>query len=297
METEQGLIDLSGRAVFRLSGADRVRYLNGQVSNDVAKASAETVIEACVCNLKGKLEGVISITETSEEDAFLIDAPGELRESLFLRLDRYIIADDCELEDVSDEMALVHAIGEPAVDLPGAAWRASNRFGSAGFDLWTTPDSLAAVLGQGRVLSPEVVEEIRMLHGVPKWGADIDEEVLPAEARIEKRAVDFVKGCYLGQEVISRIESVGKVNRLLTLVVAEKPGAVLESGWGVFPEGAEKAIGRIGSTIFSRSLERSIGLAILKRAALASEAKLVTGPEPDKVETDLQIREFKDGGQ
>ena len=77
--------------MLQLSGADRVRYLNGQVSNDVTRATWKSAIEACVCNLKGKLDGVVFITASVDGGVFLIDAPGELRDSLFARLDRYII--------------------------------------------------------------------------------------------------------------------------------------------------------------------------------------------------------------
>ena len=186
MTAQPSLVDLSGRTKFRLSGGDRVRYLNGQVSNDVNRASESAAIEACVCNVKGKLDGVVHITESDDGPSFLIDAPGELRESLLTRLGRYIIADDCELADVTDELALVHVPGEPPADLPGARWRKSNRLGPDGFDLWVTPESLESVLEAGGTMPPAEIEEMRILHGIPKWGAELTPEILPAEAGLDR---------------------------------------------------------------------------------------------------------------
>lgn len=298
MAIEQGLIDLSARAVFRLSGSDRVRYLNGQVSNDVTRVSPDNTIEACVCNLKGKLDGVVFISDSSDGEAFWIDAPAELRESLFARLSRYIIADDCELEDITGELALVHAVGEPSLDLPGANWRNANRFGPVGFDLWVTPDSLGRVLESGGSMDPEAVEEMRILHGIPKWDAELTEEVLPAEAGLDRRAIDFQKGCYLGQEVVSRIESVGRVNRVLSLVACRDPEAKLEAGQEIFPEAGEnvKAAGRIGSAVFSREWGRFVGLAILKGDVSGAESELVTRAGNDKMAVRLETRKFKNQG-
>lgn len=296
MTTQPCLVDLSDRAKFQLTGPDRVRYLNGQVSNDVTRASTTAAIEACVCNLKGKLDGLITITESSDGETLRIDAPGELRESLFARLSRYIIADDCELEDVTEELALVHSIGEPAGELPGAQWRQSNRFGPDGFDLWLTPGSLEKVLATGGIVASSAIEEIRILHGIPRWGAELTPDVLPAEVGLDKRAVDFQKGCYLGQEVVSRIESVGRVNRVLSLLVCGDPAAQLEAGWGVFSSGEEKPAGQISSVIFSEELGRFAGLAVLKRQFSGPESKLVTGPAHDNMAIGLEVREFKDGG-
>ena len=97
------------RAKFKLSGADRVRYLNGQASNDVRKLTPETAMHACVMTAKGKMSADIFIS--AAEDHLLVDAEPSLCESLAARLERYIISDDVTLEDVTDELSLVHVIG------------------------------------------------------------------------------------------------------------------------------------------------------------------------------------------
>src|SRR5262249_31576425 len=89
--------DLSARAKFRVTGADRFRFLNGQITNDLRKASETVAIEACVLNAKGKVNAHIFIAALGE--SFLVDAEPDLRETLEARLERYVIADDVQIED------------------------------------------------------------------------------------------------------------------------------------------------------------------------------------------------------
>ena len=207
-------IDLAGRTVLRLEGGDRQRYLNGQVSNDVNKLDGGNAIAACVTTLKGKLDALVVITE--HEGAYLIDSERELREPLLARLDKYIIADDCELGDVSDDWHLVHVLGE--WQSAAGITRRCQRFGTPGTDLWIpvgepVPDGL-------ELLSADEAEALRIAKAVPKWGVELTPDTLPAEAGLDANAIDFHKGCYIGQEVISRIKSVGRVNRKLVQLQA-----------------------------------------------------------------------------
>lgn len=195
------VIDLSARAKLRLTGEDRVRFLNGQVSNDVRRASRADAVYACVMTIKGKMCADAYIH--AGPDCLLLDAPAGLREVLTARLERYIIADDVTLEDVTDEYTVHHVIGGA---LAGVS---ANRVGHPGIDLWG--DARASV-PVGNLLSAAQAEMVRILAGIPAWGAELGEDTLPAEADLEARAVDFAKGCYLGQEVVSRIKSVGHVN-------------------------------------------------------------------------------------
>ena len=116
-ETERAFfLDLSARAKLRVTGADRFRFLNGQITNDLRKANETAAIEACVLNAKGKLNAQIFIGALGE--TFLIDAEPELRETLRARLERYVIADDVQIEDVTDEFSLFHVFTEepPALE-------------------------------------------------------------------------------------------------------------------------------------------------------------------------------------
>lgn len=296
------LVDLSGRAKYRFTGPDRERYLNGQVSNRVDLATTETSIPACVCNVKGKLDGLVYLTASSEGDALLVDGPGEIREALFQRLDRYLIADDCELSDVSEEFGLIHVLGT-LPDLPGARWRNASRFGAPGHDLWTTRDTLDSLRESGHRICGENDPELdtfRIRHGVPRWGNELDETILPAEAGLDRTAVDFHKGCYLGQEVVSRIESVGRVNRTLCLLSIDPGASKPASGDSVFPtdEPASPEEARPVGRITSVSQEGEWALAYLKRDWSASETRLVSRSPDGKVgEVGLEVRTFESGGE
>ncbi|MCB1076450.1 MAG: folate-binding protein YgfZ [Verrucomicrobiae bacterium] len=289
------LIDLSSRAKFRLTGADRERYLNGQVTNQVKLATPEKAIEACVCNVKGKLEGVVHITRSADGEAFWIDGPPELRDSLFARLGRYIIADDCELEDVTDDFGLVHALGEWP-DLPGAVWKASNRWGMPGVDLWVERDSLPKILSAGAPMDAEALEDLRIRNGIPRWGAEWNADTLPAEVRLDERAVDFHKGCYVGQEVVSRLESVGRVNRLLVAIEAITDGGVATVGAEVFSaddSSGEKPSGMVTSV----TSDGRRALAIVKRDLSEPETKLVLRENEGKLGSQIwEVRTLGSGG-
>src|SRR5437870_13579190 len=110
--------DLSPRAKLRLTGADRIRFLNGQMTNDVRKAGAEATQESCVLNAKGHLDAHLFLFATPNE--IWIDADEELREQLQARLERYVIADDVTIEDVTDQFALFHVLGESEPKISGA---------------------------------------------------------------------------------------------------------------------------------------------------------------------------------
>jgi folate-binding protein YgfZ len=267
------LLDLSERAVWRLAGADRVRYLNGQVTNDMRRVRPDAALQACVTTAKGRLCGVIFVS--SAPDFLRIDAEAELRESLAARFERYIIADDAVLEDVTGEECLFHLIAPVASATPamapaappGVIVRAASRFGRAGFDFIAPAaerDALLEALAAHAVLVPPALAEcLRIEAGVPRWGVELNEETLPPEAALDEAAIDYHKGCYIGQEVISRIKSVGHVNRQLAGFTAAGP---LSAGMTLHLEAdPEKSAGEITSAAWSFGLESWAALGYLKR--------------------------------
>ena len=228
---------LLARAIFKLTGADAVRYLNGQCSQDVRLVTEQTALYAVITNFKGKLDGDCFIRRHNGD--IFIDCPIELREDLFMRLDRYIIADDAELTDVTDAFDILHTI-EPAIT-PENSWSA-NRFGQDGVDQFYAKASAPTA-----TLNPTEIEKSRISHKFPLWGAELDNDTLPPEASLETRAISYTKGCYTGQEVISRIRSAGKTNRHLVLLETTTP---LSAGSPLLCEGAteDKPAGNITST-------------------------------------------------
>lgn len=256
-----GFFQLSGQTILRLTGLDRVRYLNGQVSNDVRKLGDAATLSACVMNAKGRLCAHVTIAK--RDDSLFIDAAPELRAPLAQRLERYIIADDALLEDVSDEWALFHVVAESCAE---AGSRQSRRLVPSGFDL-IVPTGEAAALRERLSaelvdITPAVIESLRIENGVPRWGAELDESTLPAEAGLDLSAVDFHKGCYVGQETVSRIKSIGHVNRTLRFLVGGE--AAIPVGAQLFAANGAPA-GKVTSSAWSFALSRQVALGYVKR--------------------------------
>jgi folate-binding protein YgfZ len=286
-----GLIDLSDRAKWRLSGADRVRYLNGQVTNDIRLVRSDAALAACVTTAKGRLCGLVQVS--AGPDFLRIDAECAVRDSLTARLERYIIADDASLRDVTDEECLFHLL-PPA--LPGSLGsvetRTARRFGRPGVDIMAPRSEQARVsrdlAAAFPLLSPPVVESLRIEAGVPRWGAELTEETLPPEAGLDESAIDYYKGCYIGQEVISRIKSVGHVNRRLVGFISQEPlSAPMRVTDAADPE---VAAGEITSATWSFGLETWVGLGYLKRGFEQKVLRARTAPAGAAVS--VQAREL-----
>lgn len=334
-----GVFDLSARTKLLLTGADCVRFLNGQVTANVKKLDAETALPACVTTAKGKLSAEVFISSaTSPADgSIFVDADEALRDSLPARLERYIVADDVTVEDVTESHSLLHLVGpldrargfaasvlcsgeeetqqSPPWTLgamPNVTLRAANRYGTPGWDVWLSGGTTGPVIdalrsrgqageawgsrqpghaiyrflelhGQPRVFPPDLAETIRIEAGVPRWGHELTEDTLPPEAGLDRTHVDYAKGCYIGQEVISRIKSVGHVNRRLRGFISAG-GEPLQAGWSVFAPGdPQKAVGELTSAAWSFALAKPVALGYLRRgspsgALLARPADGATPP-------------------
>jgi folate-binding protein YgfZ len=215
--------DCSRRVKLRVTGVDASRFLNGQITNDLRKATATTAIQASILNAKGKLSAHIFIS-VDNDGAFLLDADSELREELPARLERYIIADDVQVEDVTDQFSILHFLGERPAAETSARAVASERFGSAGWDFWSArvPDSeLRDPFAERFVFCDDVcAETFRIERGIPRWGRELTNEIIPVEANLEASTIDYEKGCYIGQEVISRMKMSGQTNKRLCGLVS-----------------------------------------------------------------------------
>jgi folate-binding protein YgfZ len=261
-----GVIDLSARAQFALTGTDRVRYLNGQVTANVQSLGPGEVRPACVTTPKGRLCAEIMITATP--DALYIDTEPALREPLRLRLERYLIADDVTLVDLSPDSQLLHFIGKPPANVEPAAVARACRFGQDGWDYRPTADPAALLDTGGHLLVDSALcETLRIEAGIPKWGCELDDQTLPPEAGLDRTHVDYHKGCYVGQEVISRLRSVGHVNRQLTGFISTSGAALIAGSMVVAAPDSTLAVGSITSAAWSFALEKPVALGYLKRSA------------------------------
>jgi folate-binding protein YgfZ len=247
-----GCFRLPQRATLVFSGPDAKRYLNGQVSIDATRLQPLIARPACLLTAKGKLCARIFIWKDNEN--FIVETEPELAEAVQMRLERYIIADDVRVTLQENMPASYHVFGIENND--GRV--AINRIGIPGFDTPEKPNGFTE-------LPLEAVEFLRINHGVPAWGHELNEDTLPQEARLENTAVDFDKGCYVGQEVVSRLKSVGRVNKRLHgfLGSFDHP---LPAGAKLHPLGQPEIIaGHLNSTSEHFGIAQTIALGYLQR--------------------------------
>ena len=277
--------DLSARAKLRVTGADRIRFLNGQTTNDVRKAGPEATQESCVLNTKGHLDAHIFLSATPND--IWIDADQELREPLQTRLERYVIADDVMIEDVTDQFALFHVLADSEPKISGAkfCFRA-RRLGIDGWDLWvegTAAEAMkSALAGDYRAMDESEWEVLRIENGIPRWGRELTPEIIPPEANLAARAIDYEKGCYVGQEVISRMKMSGQTRQRLCGLASE---TALTPGMELREE--TKMVGHVTSAVFSKRMNAHIALAMIKRGYNEPGTSLVT--LADGAETAVEV--------
>ena len=273
--------DLSGRAKLRLTGADVSRFLNGQLTNDIRKATTSTAIQASILNSKGKLSAHVFVSQEGE-GVFLLDADPELREELFARLDRYIIADNVQIEDVTDQASLLHFLGATAPSVvDGTRALAADRFGMSGWDCWGDPAATAEMRtgfsSEYDFCGQDCAEIFRIERGVPRWGRELTNEIIPVEANLEPSSIDYQKGCYIGQELISRMKMSGQTNKRLCGLVSVS-GSPLETGTPlVSVTDKSRDAGWITSATRSERLGQEIGLGYVKRGFNALGSQLLAG--------------------
>jgi tRNA-modifying protein YgfZ len=275
-----GLLDRSERGKLALSGADAKSFLQGQVSNDVEGLTPGTGCYAAFLTPKGKMLGDLRILDAGGE--LLLDTERVALQELFNMIRRFSVGYDVELHKRTLERGLLSLIGPGAGALLGPARPAEVEHSHAevelhdvaarairtdvGIDLLCASadtDRLAAALVQtGAVaVSLEAVECLRVEHGRPRYGLDLDDSVIPQEAGLNERAVSFTKGCYVGQETVARLFYRGKPNRQLRGLRCSAP---LSGGETLSFEG--RTVGRVTSTVVSPRFG-PIALALVRREA------------------------------
>lgn len=291
-------LDLSFRSRVCVLGADRVKFLNGQVTNHVAALKTGEGCYATLVTAKGKVQSDLNIFALADE--LLLDfEPGRTR-LVTERLEKYVIADDAQLVDVAPHYGLLSVQGPRAADvvvrlglemeLPKILRAVATitdptlgvlylmnlpRAGAPGFDLYVPVAALGAVFDKliaatkavgGCASGWQALETARIEAGIPRFGADFDETNLPSEAGIEATAVSYTKGCYIGQEVIARLRTYGNVARALRgLRLAESLPALPARGDKLFKDGKE--VGHVTSAVASPALHANLALGYVRREA------------------------------
>jgi folate-binding protein YgfZ len=260
--------DLSARVKLRVTGTDCERFLNGQLSNDVRKATEARAVASCILNAKGKLNAYVFVA--AEGESYFLDTDPELRESLQARLDRYIVADNVQLADVTERWSIFHVLGGTAPALPKEfKVRSAIRFAEPGYDVWADATQCEGLLCQLSLqftfYDANRAELFRIERGIPRWGRELTEEIIPIEANLEEQAIDYEKGCYIGQEVISRMKMSGQTNKRLCGLVSLNDSP-LWPGMRLFPNGERtKDVGWVTSAVWSERLGKQVGLGFVKR--------------------------------
>jgi folate-binding protein YgfZ len=295
-------VDLSERAKFRLTVADRVRYLNGQVTNVVRKATRDSALHACVVNAKGRIEAEVFIHVSADGDALLIDTEPGLRETIAARLERYIVADDVQLEDVTGQWSILHCFGGRERDAMGQGAGSRDglsdsyildcpRFGAGGVDIWQAVSSSHSP-APSPLLSVGDAETLRILRGIPRWPNELNPDAFPQEAGLDSKVMDFSKGCYIGQEVLSRIKTTGKMPRRLVRFAVRGSGFEVESGMKLLTgrDLAEaKEAGIVTSVARHPQLDRTVGLAYVRQAFEGMDSLLLASGDPPRILGDVEI--------
>lgn len=273
--------DLSARVKLRVGGADAFRFLNGQITNNLGKASPSSAIQASILNPKGKLSAHVFVSKENDR-LFVLDADHELQDELPARLDRYIIADDVQLEDVTEKISIFHVLAESAPAIAGSMRRVeASRFGSAGVDLWVDRAQAWEVrsgLSDDFVLCDDACAEvIRIEHGIPRWGRELTPDIIPGEANLEDSSIDYAKGCYIGQEVVSRMKMSGQRNKSLCGLVSVSGAALAADARLTSEKDPNKNLGWITSATTSERLGKQIGLGYVKRGYNMAGMRLQAG--------------------
>ena len=253
-QTLGGIADLSARLELILTGADRVRYLNGQVTCNVAKLSNGQTQPACVTTAKGRLCAEIVIAAAA--DALHIDADPTLRSTLPTRLERYIISDDATLTDVTDSRVLLHFLGPPPPEIPGTTCIPCRRFGRDGWDVRLAASALAdkkaALFSERPTLDPELIETLRIEAGIPRWGAELDEDTLPPEAGLDRTHIDYHKPSDTADKInYEDLDRVADFAVALASRVGDQPEAL---AFAKVQQAQDSGGGRAGVRIFTGTI-------------------------------------------
>jgi len=282
-----GVYDLGFRAKIALTGGDRGRWLNGMVTNNIRDLAVGQGVYAFLLNPQGKILGDLFAYNRGE--SVTVDTDYGQLEKILATFDHYIIMDDVEVTNLAEQVTALGIAGPKARDvltaagfeipemrplqLQPATWHGADCTvvrgedeQQAAYEIWVAPSSVRALwdalLAAGATaVGSEALELQRVVSGIPTYGVDIRERDLPQETE-QVRALNFNKGCYVGQEIVERIRSRGAVHRKFTGFVADgkaqfAPGTQIIAG--------EKAVGEITSSAFVDSVEKTVALGYIRR--------------------------------
>jgi tRNA-modifying protein YgfZ len=267
------LRDRPDLAVVRVTGEDRVSWLNGQITNDVRAIAPGASVHALAVNVRGKILSELWVTPSGRDNALLVISPRSAQAGMLESFEHFIIMEDVALEPLPELRVLSLEGPESASLLDGLALPdgvsgfAFAPLGMGGHAFIGDAAALQALRAQLLTkvaeIAPEAYELARLRRARPRFGVDFDEHQYPQEAGL-KDSVSFNKGCYLGQEVVCTLESRGRLSRHLCALRGEG-GAAVESGSLLTPLTSADTIGTITSAVWDEALGASRALGYVKR--------------------------------
>jgi folate-binding protein YgfZ len=269
LRSDCGVYDLGFRAKISLTGGDRARWLNGMVTNNIRDLAAGSGIYAFLLNPQGHI--LADLYAYNRGESITVDTDSAQAEKVLATFDHYIIMDDVEVTNLSEHLTALGIAGPRSPDVLSAAgftipettplqtqsvmWQGVDCSLVRGedaqhlsYEVWLPPESVRQFWDALRAagaspVGSEALELQRIVSGIPRYGVDIRERDLPQETE-QARALNFNKGCYVGQEIVERIRSRGAVHRKFTGFLAESTEPITA---GTKVVAGEKEVGEITS--------------------------------------------------
>lgn len=293
-----GVFDPRWRAQMTAAGKDRVRWLHNMVTNNVRDLALDRGNYNFVLNAQGRILGDLYIFNRGEY--LLLETDRSQVETLLTTLKRFIIMDKVELREAGDARAAIGVCGPKAAEILAACSLDVNGMAPLEvrdaqiedavvtiirgpeqkpnwYELWSDRDRAQAIQDRltnagAQPVGAEALELWRVLHGIPQYGQDIRDRDLPQETE-QTQALNFTKGCYIGQEIVERIRSRGQVHRKFTGFEFDRMPALGKHD----VEGRTLAEITTAVSVPASAGERLIGLGYIRREASAPGSELDLG--------------------
>ena len=304
-----GIADISFLGTLCLTGEDRSIFLHRLISNDVENLSTGEGNYATLLTNRGRI--IADLKVYIFEDTIYISTAPECIEQTFTELDKYIIADDVELSVVSDKVGAIAVYGPESPELVESVlglkelrtlsehhsrsceidgqWIGcvrSNTVGEYGYHLYTATDKLEWLWNEMITTTFDVVpvgwdalESLRIEAGTPRYGTELSDAIFPLEAELE-HAIDFEKGCYIGQEIVARMKYRGHPNRLLRGIIIDADMLVQQDSQ-IVDDGKE--IGWITSSVYAPTLKQTIALGYVRMAYTEKGSRVQIKSQKDNI--------------
>jgi glycine cleavage system T protein len=302
-ERGAGVIDLSARGRFQVGGSEAVQFLNGLITNDMKTLAENQWMPAVFPNVQGRLLAYVRVARI--RDGFLIDTEAATHETVLKTIQRFTLAGDFHVTDLTKQTALLSVQGKRATEIVAAVFGKTqlglSRNGALeiewqeksltvlrathtaedGFDIVVSADQAtslwdALVHAGSTPIGHEALDRLRIEAGVPRYGIDMDETNVVTETGLDE-AVSYTKGCYIGQEIIARIKYRGHVAKKLVGLFFYRATKIDKDA--KIKTADDKEIGRVTSHTLSPHLGCTIALGYVKYDYLAPdpEVKVVSG--------------------